>query len=123
MTKHWPNVITCVFVCGEVRALIIGVYIPPSEVNLSTIKILDSLSNLIDEKTVILGDLNINYPNPKDERSDEIVDALSTYNLFDLSTRFSPKKQKPHNWTWRVHWEGKQVKSICDYILSEQKLK
>lgn len=54
-----------------------GVYIPPSEEDLGTIKQVDmALRFAKNENTIILGDPNVNYDNPKDERAEGIVEAL-----------------------------------------------
>ena len=70
------------------------------------------------ENTIILGDLNDNFSSPKDERTEKIVESLKTYDMIDLSTRYKQKRNKPYTWTWKMHREGKDVKSICDYILT-----
>ena len=68
-----------------------------------------------------MGDFNVNYSNPRDDRSDQIVTAMQMYNLHDLSKNF--KTKKPYTWTWRMFREGRQIKSICDYILYGDGLK
>ena len=106
--RHGPNMITCIFVCGNRRVTIVGVYIPPSEIDASTVTMLDTFLQSRDSKDVIvLGDLNVNYADPKDKRSDKIVDTIFTHNLYDLSTRLSTRRKKPYTWTWRVIGKGR----------------
>ena len=103
---------------GNQRTVLIGIYIPPSEKDLSTVKFLDKALHQVDFKNVmILGDLNVNLLYPRDDRDSEIVDALQTFDLKNLAKSFKPRKRKNFNWTWRVWREGKWLQSICDYIL------
>ena len=118
--ERWgTNVIKCALVFGASRKTIVGVYIPPSEEDMSTIQYLDeALTNVDLRETIIMGDLNINYEKPKDERSDRIAEALKSLELANLRKCFKWKSSKPYTWTWRMHREGRRVQSICDYILS-----
>ena len=68
VTNFGLNVIKCTLVYGNKRNTIIGIYIPPSEDDLSTVKNLDLALETEDwGNTIVLGDLNISYSNPKDE--------------------------------------------------------
>ena len=91
---------------------------------MATTKQLDkALENVDYSRLIILGDLNINYANPKDRRSWEIAEAIKTYGLKDLSKSFKSKPMKPFTWTWGV-WRGdKKIRAICDYILYGDKTK
>ena len=118
--ERWgTNVIKCTLVYGASRRTVVGVYIPPSEENMSMIQCLDeALTNVDLRTTIIMGDLNINYANPKDERSDRIAEALESLDLVNIRKCFKWKSSKPYTWTWRMYREGRRVQSICDYILS-----
>ena len=64
------------------RIVLVGVYIPPSEDNLNTIKSLDeALAGVDNSRLIVLGDLNVNMETPRDHRQDEIVNALKSYDL------------------------------------------
>ena len=53
----------------------------------------------------------------------EIVEAIQSYNLYDVSTKFKSRRRKPHNWTWRCWRDGEKIQSICDYILASEQMK
>ena len=117
-----PNVMKCTLVYGRSRTTLVGVYIPPSDSDLTVMKEVDLALKGTDWKNVVLlGDLNVNYSKPKDTRSDQIVTALHSYNLRDLSTNF--KTKKPYTWTWRMFREERWIHSICDYILYGEAMK
>ena len=85
---------------------------------METIKNLDRAVHNVDQKNlVILGDFNINYDWPKDERAMNIAEAIRTFELKDLAKAFEPRKNKYFNWSWRKQREGEEVKSLCDYFL------
>ena len=120
------NIIKTTLVNSEGRTTLVGIYIPPSEEDLKTIKLLDEVLDGVDNtRLVILGDLNINLHAPRDHRQDEIVNALSTYNLRDLSKHYKSKekKKKFFSWTWRRKREGKNIQSTIDYVLSSHEIK
>ena len=105
MERYGSNIIKSTLVHENHCTNIIGVYIPPSENDLSTMNELDTImKNLKWEQTIVLGDLNVNYSKPKDERSERIVESLMTYDLFDVSTRFKSKKNKPFNMSLSLEW-------------------
>jgi len=116
--RFGPNVIKTTLVHDGKRTKILGIYIPPSETDLKTIQYIDeALKNENPSSCIMIGDFNMNYWHPKDNRTTEIVDAIRSYEMKDLGTKFKPKKNKPYTWTWRKFKEGKKIQSICDYIL------
>ena len=71
------NIIKCTLVHAEERTVIVGMYIPPSEENMNTIRELDQALNNVDVKNlVLLGDFNVSYNFPKDDRAINIVDSI-----------------------------------------------
>ena len=120
------NIIKTTLVNSEGRTTLVGIYIPPSEEDLKTIKLLDEILDGIDNnRLVIMGDLNIKLDDPRDHRQDEIVNALSTYNLIDLAKHYKSreKKNKYFSWTWRIKRNEKNIQSTVDYILSGHDVK
>jgi len=74
---------------GDERFYVIGIYVPP---NCS--KGVDDLRSAWDAcplecKSIILGDLNINFGFPRDEREEVIVDLLDKINLNKLLNKLS----------------------------------
>ena len=103
-----------------------GVYIPPSEDNLTTVKLLDkALAGVNNEKVIVLGDLNVNMETPRDHRQDKIVNALKTFDLRDVAMQFKSreKRKKYFSWTWRKQREGTKIQSKVDYILGGNRIK
>ena len=119
-----PNVIKGMLVHGDQFVTIVGTYIPPSEMKLETIEFLDeALKNVNEKKLILLGDFNVNYEKPKDERTTDIVNALKTYNLKNIAKEFKSTAKKPFSWTWRRWREGRKIQSVCDYILRGESTK
>jgi exonuclease III len=118
-----PNVIRATLVHEGKRTTIVGVYIPPSETDMTTMRhVDDAMRNMDTERTIILGDLNIHLKKPKDERSIEIAENIESYGLRDVAGMFKPRKNKRINWTWRTHRKGNKVQAICDYVLTGSEL-
>ena len=123
LERFGPNVLKTTLAYDNKRTTIIGVYIPPSELDLQTNQYIDeAMLNEDPLSCIILGDLNVNYKNPKDERTEKIVDSIKTYDLIDLSTKFISKKSKPYTWSWRKFREGDRIQAVCDYILHGRKI-
>ena len=121
--KFGSNVMKTTLVHDGRRTKIIGAYIPPSETDLQTTHYIDqALTNETPEKCILLGDFNLNYEQPKDHRTELIVDSLKSYDFRNLATKFKSTRKKPYWWTWRKFREGRRVQSICDYIFYRKRL-
>ena len=93
--RFGPNVIKTTLVYDNKRMKIIGAYIPLSEVNLKTNHHIEKA--MINEdllSCILVGDFNVNYALPKDERMEKIVDSLQTYNFIDLLGKFIKQRKK-----------------------------
>ena len=122
--RHGSNVIQCTLVHDDRRTNVLGVYIPPSEETMETMATMDkAMKNEKWDESIILGDLNVRFDTQGDSRSREIVNALKTYDLVDLSQCFRTRSKKPYVWTWRRFQKGEAVQSICDYILFGRRLR
>ena len=75
------------------------------------------------EDLIILGDLNVNMDKPKDERAEDIVNTIETYEMRNLMKQFRPKQRNTFNWSWSKFREGKEVRALCDYILFGKNIK
>ena len=116
---YGDNVIKAKLVHGGQRTTIVGIYIPPSETDSTTISELDrAMKNEDFNKCVILGDFNINHKTPSKKKDLEIIETLESYCMNDVLKKFKSQKNKPHRWTWQQTREGKKVRAICDYIFS-----
>ena len=73
---------------------------------------------------IVLGDLNINFRDPHDDREEQIVDLFDEINLIDMSRRFAlcrPKQlQNRARWTWRQKRVGRTHYSQPDYIMARE---
>ena len=117
--RFGPNVIKTTLVHKGLRIRIIGAYIPPSEEDLQTTRYIDqALTNENPDKCILLGDFNLDYHNPRNNRTEKITESLRTYEWRDLSQQFRKSRWKPYSWTWRKHREGRFIQSICDYIFT-----
>ena len=75
---------------------------------------------------LILGDLNINFNEPRDKREEVICNLLNDINLVDTSRWFMsrrPRKQLTRaRWTWRHKREGRTHYSQPDYIFARERV-
>ena len=86
-----PNLLTFQPITGDERFYCMGIYIPPTD----TLGVEDlraaweaCLAGCI---PLVLGDLNIDYGEPRNEREELIVDLLNDINLVDTLRRFMPR--------------------------------
>lgn len=96
-----PNVIRTTIVSGRKKWRLVGVYIPPSEVNGETIQLIQAAASISPNLPLILvGDLNVDLKREilNDNQSDriELVTALSLQNL---SQHFRQRKGVA-DYTW-----------------------
>jgi hypothetical protein len=85
-----PNLLTFQLVTGDKRFYCIGVYIPPN--NMMGVEDLRLAWEACPDRCIpiILGDLDINFWNPRNEREELIVDILDEINLVDMSRKYAP---------------------------------
>lgn len=126
-----PNVIRTTLVSGERKWYIVGCYIPPSEEDGVTLGMLtqayESRRNL-NWPVILLGDLNVNLDNPGGNQAAgacrrlETAALLDTWSLVSRRDQFRQcKKRIGRNWTWQKVMEGRVHRSICDYILTDNR--
>jgi exonuclease III len=112
-----PNVIRTTLVSGQRRWTILGIYIPPSETDGSTLNFLQLAYNHDQNHEIILmGDLNINFDNMRttNQRQDDTAALISSMGLHDLRHHYCFKDNL--KWTWRQIRNGLNITSVCDYI-------
>ena len=73
---------------------------------------------------LVLGDLNINFGEPRDERDMVIHDLIDDINLVDASRRYTPhqpcRQSTRARWTWRQKRVGEMHYLQPDYILARK---
>jgi hypothetical protein len=97
-----PNLLTFQLVTGDERFYCMGIYIPPTD----TMGVEDLWAAweacLEDCIPLVLGDLNINFNEPRNEWEEVIRDLLDKINLVDTSRRFTPRQ--PRKQLTRARW-------------------
>ena len=102
-----------------------GVYLPPT----NTMGVEDLLAAWEacpdDCMPLVLGDLNINFDNLRDERDEVIGDLINDIDLVDASRRYTPRRPRRQStrarWTWRQRREGKMHYSQPDYVMMRER--
>ena len=106
-----PNLITFQLVTGDQRYYVIGIYIPPNDTEGGHDLRAAWEACPADCHPIVMGDLNINVGNPRDDREADIVDLLDEINLVDTSRKFTLRRcrqQKARTrWTWRQKRRGR----------------
>jgi hypothetical protein len=115
-----PNVLLFVIVTGGERYYAVGCYIPPN--NLSTLATIVQAWNECPKghTPFLLGDLNVNLRAPRDNRDEQIVEAVEdAMGLCDLSRHFHHRSRgvMRGRWTWRMRSGRRWITSQCDYFL------
>jgi exonuclease III len=86
-----PNIIQTTLTTGLRRWTEIGIYIPPSEIDGSTLNYLQLAYNYANnDKVILLGDINVNldYMTNSNQRQDETADLMSSMGLHNLRHHF-----------------------------------
>jgi hypothetical protein len=119
-----PNLITFQLVTGDKQYYVIGIYIPPTNT--------DGGNNLrvaweacpANCHPIVMGDLNINVGNPRNDQEADIANLLDKINLFDTSCKFTLwwcRQQKAQMcWTCRQKRRGRWIHSPPDYIMARE---
>jgi exonuclease III len=133
-SRHWhiegtktfgPNVIQTELVSGKSRWILVGAYIPPSEVDGTTISWIERATNGLNHPLILLGDLNINIHQPPvggyNKRQEDTLNLIASLGLTDLRRHFS-QRTGWKEWTWsHKRADGFRDRNICDYILTQER--
>ena len=120
-----PNLLTFQLITGDERFYCMGIYIPPTDT--MGVEDLRAAWEVCPEGCIplVLGDLNINFSQPWDEREEVIRNLLDDINLVDTSRRFMPRrprKQSTRAWlTWWHKRDGRMHYSQPDYIFARKR--
>ena len=114
---HGPNVISCFLVTGRKRIPLVGVYIPPNDQ--STLEHVHRAFNRFPagSKPLLLGDLNINLANPRDDREVVIAAAMANHGLSSMLDSFLQRKRLGSRATWFQLRNGEFYSEQLDYVL------
>jgi hypothetical protein len=71
---------------------------------------------------LLVGDMNINLEYPQDERDEKVAEQWDFWNLTDISSQFSQRRQNKTRgrWTWQQKRLGRWVQSQPDYFLPKE---
>jgi hypothetical protein len=105
-----PNLLTFQFVTGDERFYCMGIYLPPTDT--MGVEDLRAAWEACPEgcMPLVLGDLNVNFSEPRDERDKVIRDFIDDIDLLDAA-----------RWTWRQKREGKLHYSQPDYVMARDR--
>ena len=94
-----------------------GAYIPPADE--STLEFIRQAMDSLPQwcKLLLLGDLNVNLVDLREDRARAVAADLATYGFEDLLLQFRQRRGYRHGHTWKQHRDGTMVCSRCDYIL------
>jgi hypothetical protein len=101
-----------------------GIYIPPT--NTIGVEDLRAAWEACPDGCIpiVLGDLNINFWDPRNERKELIIDLLDKIILVDTLRKFTPQRPRKQSdraqWTWQHKQEGRMHYSQPDYILARE---
>lgn len=113
---YGPNVLSCTLVSGQDRWSIIGMYIPPSEDDGSTLSFYHEAIRNARHNLIFLGDINVDLRQVDDDRSEDIATALTLVGLQDVSDHFTHPRGR---WTWSQRRQNRYVRTVTDCILAE----
>jgi hypothetical protein len=114
-----PNIIRTTLTTGLRRWTVIGIYIPLSETDGTTLNHLQlAYNHANNDKVKLLGDINVNldYMTNSNQRQDETAALISSMGLHDLRHHFRFKDNL--KWTWRQLRNDMNITSVCDYIFT-----
>jgi len=118
------NLLTFQLVTGDEQFYCMGVYIPPTHT--MGVEDLRAAWEACPEgcMPLILGDLNVNFSEPLDERVEVICDLIGDIDLVDASRRYAPQQPRRQptraRWTWQQKREGKLHYSQPDYVMARE---
>ena len=119
-----PNLLTFKLVTGEERYFVIGAYIPPADMTGVDDLRVAWAARPTNCKPLLLGDLNIDFRAPQNEREEIIADFLDKINVIDKSHKYIQCKGcqqgRGARWTWRQQRGGRWYQSQPEYIMARE---
>ena len=100
-----PNVITFELMTGSDRYYVVGCYIPPSDVTGTTIATIEQAMAEMPKGCIplIIGDLNVDLANPRDDRDEVVSEAMDALDVSCLTWHFGHRRGIliKGRWKWR----------------------
>jgi hypothetical protein len=101
---------------GQKRYSCVGGYTPPKDES-----IIESIGKAFDSlpkgPMILLGDLNVNLNNPRNNRGFQIATMVAYLGLEDLISHFHQKCNYREKFKWWMRRGNSIIKAKCDYIL------
>ena len=113
---YGPNVLRCTLVSGTDRWSLVGMYIPPSEEDGSTLSFFHEAVRSTNHNLILLGDINVDLQQIEDDRLEDIATALTLVGLQDVGNHFPHPRGR---WTWSQWRQDHYIHSVTDCILAE----
>ena len=123
---HGHNVVSTQLVSGRKRWLLIGIYIPPSETDGSTIQNISSAARDAEKYKIpilLMGDLNVDLVAGNNNNFDMYNDRhmatwalIQELQLHNLGTKYVQPRGRG-DWTWHQQRNGIEICKTLDYAL------
>jgi exonuclease III len=118
--RFGSDVISFQLATGQKRYSCVGGYIPPKDE--STIESIGkAFDSLPKGPRILLGDLNVNLNNPRNDRGLQIATLVADLGLEDLISHFHQKCNYREKFTWWMRRGNSIIKAKCDYILGSER--
>ncbi len=119
-----PNLLTFQLVTGNKQFYCMGIYIPPT--NTMGVEDLQVAWEACPAgcASIVLGDLNIDFRDPRNKREELIVNLLNNTNIVDALRQFVPQQPRRQStqarWTWRHKRDRRTHHLQPDYIFASE---
>jgi hypothetical protein len=105
---------------GQKRYSCVGGYIPTKDES-----IIESIGKAFDSlpkgQRILLGDLNVNINNPRNDCGLQVATIVADFGLEDLISHFHQKCNYREKFTWWMRRGNSIIKVKCDYILGSER--
>jgi exonuclease III len=114
------DVISFQLATGQKSYSWVGGYIPPKDESISE-SIGRAFYSFPKGPIILLGDLNVNLNNPRNDRGLHIATMVSYLGLEDLISHSHQKCKDMEKFTWWMRRGNSMIKAKCDYILDSER--
>ena len=110
---------------GTDRYYAVGCYIPPFHLAWTTIATIKQVMAEMPKgcTPLIVGDLNVDLDNPRDDRDEVVAEAMDALDVSCLTRHFGQRRGRliRGRWTWRQRRRNRYISSKPDYFLTGAK--